>query len=323
LDVLQAHKNIAKLLSVETSFGGVKNRGVEDAIRSVRRAIASGARYFIKSDIKDFFTKIPRSLVLESIRKFASDIDERFLKLLRSAMETNLENLGDLGTDAELFPLGAEGAAQGSPLSPLMANLLLRDFDIALNGRGIFCVRFIDDFILLGANESHLLRAFANAQRILAQYGMEAYDPLVDTEKATRGETDRGFDFLGCHISRGFVSPSNSSRNKLIESVRETLRDAASELKGIASGTLGNNSRTHALAQTFVELDWRICGWRDAFKFCNSSQALEAQDNKITGLIEEFFQNALTLLQGQPARIRRCILGVGLLAARPRTRKAA
>lgn len=325
LDVLQADQNIANVLNIETSFGGIKDRSVEGAIRAVRTAIESGGKYFIKSDIRDFFTKIPRGLVLDSIKKTAADIDDEFLKLLRSAMETNLENLDELGAASDLFPTGASGVAQGSSLSPFMGNLLLKNFDSNLNCRGIHCVRFIDDFVLLGGNPSHLRKAFSSAQKMLAEFGMDAYDPVYDHEKATMGETDKGFDFLGCHVSRGWTQPSSRSRQRLIESVEETLRAALAEIRASASGKPRRASaHTHAFAQNLTELDHRIQGWREAFKFCNCPQAMEAVDRKIDILIESFCKSALDLRRGQPIYVQRCTLGVGLLAERrARTNAAA
>lgn len=109
------------------------------------------------------------------------------MNLFERATETSLVNLTRLGDDTALFPLGAEGVAQGSPLSPLIGNILLRKFDAKMNGRGIVCVRYIDDFVLLGPNPSALNKAFANAQAELSRFGMTAYDPATNTEKASLG----------------------------------------------------------------------------------------------------------------------------------------
>ena len=52
------------------------------------------------------------------------------------------------------FQSGDIGVAQGNSLSPLLGNLLLKDFDSAMNSLpNIRCIRFIDDFIILGPNK--------------------------------------------------------------------------------------------------------------------------------------------------------------------------
>jgi RNA-directed DNA polymerase len=80
LDVLQALRPIGEILSTRTSIGGLKNRGREHAMSLVREATNNGARYFIRSDIEGFFTKIPRADVLSFIAQFISDLD--FLGLM-------------------------------------------------------------------------------------------------------------------------------------------------------------------------------------------------------------------------------------------------
>ena len=145
------------------------------------------------------------------------------MTLFECATETTLANLAHLGDDGALFPLGAEGVAQGSPLSPLIGNILLRAFDVKMNGRGVVCVRYIDDFVLLGPSPSALNKTFANAQAELSRFGMTAYDPAANTEKASLGKVDDGFQFLGCHIKPGLVQPCRSARQSVLQGVDETL----------------------------------------------------------------------------------------------------
>ena len=92
-----------------------------------------------------------------------------FLELFERATQTTLANLAHLGEDAGLFPVADKGVAQGSPLSPLIGNILLREFDANMNGRGIVCVRYVDDFVMLGPSPSILMKAFARAQAELGR----------------------------------------------------------------------------------------------------------------------------------------------------------
>jgi RNA-directed DNA polymerase len=322
LDVLQREPNILRVLQTPTSFGGIKGRGVEDAARAVSEAKRSGAKYFIKSDIKDFFTKIPRSFVLEEIRELAADADPAFLDLLAQGMETNLENLEELGDDAHLFPLGPEGVAQGSPLSALAGNILLQDFDATLNGRGITCVRFVDDFVILGREPSHVHKAFVNAQRLLSTFNMQAYNAIENPEKAKIGHVDQGFDFLGCHISRGWVLPSASNQNRLLNSLRERLREGRAELNAIARG-LPYRSQPRGFEQTLTDVRNVVRGWGDAYHFCNGYHALESFDRKISSEINGFVEFAYRLRIGAAPETRRCMVGVPLLVERHRKSVAA
>ena len=159
-----------------------------NAIQVLIDAINNGGKYFIRSDIKSFFTKIPKSAVLAKVRTVVDD--DEFFELVGEAMNTELGNLESLLADERaLFPLTDIGVAQGSSLSPLAGNILLSDFDIAMNQRDIVCLRYIDDFIILGPTQKAVNAAFKRALKLLSVHGLEAYDPHMTPEKAETGGT--------------------------------------------------------------------------------------------------------------------------------------
>ena len=152
LDCLQTRSPFVQRVNNQpTSVGGVPNRSVPHGLKLIRDAFAGGKTFYIRSDISGFFDHIPRKYVLG---KLASEIDDtRFFEVLSAATSVVLANEAALGEDRHVFPTTDEGIAQGSPLSPLFGNILLHDFDVRLNGRGIVCIRFIDDFVLLADNK--------------------------------------------------------------------------------------------------------------------------------------------------------------------------
>ena len=74
---------------------------------------------------------------------------------------------------------------------------LLEDFDRKLNGRGITCIRYIDDFLILGSDIRKVKAAFKSGLSILSHYGLTAYDPKLAEGKADQGEVWLGLEFLG------------------------------------------------------------------------------------------------------------------------------
>jgi RNA-directed DNA polymerase len=135
LDCLQNHSNFVKrVINQPSSVGGVPNRSVPHGLKLIRDAFAEGKAYYVRSDISGFFDNIPRGAVL---RKIAADIeDERFLEVLSAATTVVLANESALGENRKIFPVD-QGVAQGSPLSPLFGNILLNEFDLKLNDRGM------------------------------------------------------------------------------------------------------------------------------------------------------------------------------------------
>lgn len=315
LDVLQRERGIQEILSTPTSYGGIKERGVELAVRAVSKAIDEGARYFLRSDIEGFFTKVPRSLVLNEVAQYINDTD--FLELLRRATDTELSNLDRLGEDVDLFPLDEVGVAQGSPLSPLMGNIFLKDFDRDMNGRRITCIRYIDDFILLGPTPSKVRKAFESAQRKLSAFEMRAYDPRSEKGKAEEGSVNDGFTFLGCQVNRGkLVQPSVEARKKLLQKVRATLREGRKGIRVAASGRSEGLPRKR-YAQALVDVDNIVRGWGHSFSFCTGRLVFRDLDRKIDDMISEFFGFAKSQSSGKGPEIRRRVLGIQLLADTP------
>ena len=153
LDVLQDADDLAQvqeILATPTSIGGIRGRGVEHAIKLIEEAYISGDANFVAgSDISGFFTKISQPQVVDFIGSQTDDSE--FIDLFARALRVDLVNGSEMAPeDLKMFPTDDVGVAQGCPLSALAGNVALRSFDRDLNGRGIICVRYIDDFILLG-----------------------------------------------------------------------------------------------------------------------------------------------------------------------------
>jgi hypothetical protein len=165
--------SIVQIMETRTSVGGIRERGVPHGLALIDQAIREGHHWFIRSDIQNFFTCIPLSDVNNFVRKSVSD--QQFADLFESALATTLMNRLELEERQHflLFPDSETGVAQGSALSALAGNIALRHFDQQMNGREIVCVRYIDDFILLGKSQVKVRAAFASAQKLLARMEMD------------------------------------------------------------------------------------------------------------------------------------------------------
>ena len=213
-----------------TSYGGIrgKEHRVREALETAYRTVSNGAKFFIRSDIQGFFTKIPRPVVISQIAAHIQD--KQFLDLLEAATTVELNNLDQLKSMAELFPIYEIGVAQGCCLSPLMGNILLYEFDQIMNTNGIVTLRYIDDFIIFAEDERTGRQAFRKAKKLLSKYRLSVYDPAIDHEKAEQGQTTKGFTFLGCDILPGFIRPSKKAQKRLLNKVQELLKKSADTL---------------------------------------------------------------------------------------------
>lgn len=306
-------KYVQTVFAVPTSYGGIPNKRVSMAISAAKESMQAGAKYHIRSDIPDFFTKINKTRVVESLAKHVICADT--IKLFENALQTDLGNLDALRRQRieELFPIGVQGVAQGSPLSPLVANIYLYEFDLKMNSKGITCLRYIDDFLLLGQNSQAVDSAFKVARKELNELSLDAYCPSAAPEKASRGPATKGIDFLGCTISPGLVQPSRKTRSKFRERVRSDLEVSIRMMKAGAKGGITNSLGTYSGA--LQNLDRVILGWGKAFSFCHTSaQWAHSIDNDISEALKQFEREISQLLNASDQVTQRRIRGVRLLS---------
>ncbi len=285
LQVLQSEEGIRKHLHVSTSFGGIEDRGVKDALKLIALKISKGAEYFVRSDIKSFFTKIPKEEVLEIIFKSISVRDEHFENLLSNAIRTELENLDSLGEKASLFPLDDTGVAQGSCLSPLLGNIFLSEFDSISNSDDVTCIRFVDDYVILGPDLKSVKAKLLKGKDHLNQRGLEIYDPFGSSEKGKNGKVLGGFEFLGCDISPGRISPSTKSIENLKEKVQQRISKSF------------HPTQNTTYAETLNGLKNTVYGWGNSYSFCNNQNLISSLDKWLINEIVRFHKNYIKNLE--------------------------
>ncbi len=266
--------------SVPSSYG---TKGAPAAIEEAYRLIISGEfSFFIRSDIVGFFTRIPRARPLGTIAESISD--QAFLSLLREATNSELENLEAIGEDADLFPDEEYGVAQGCALSSLLGDILLAKFDHEMNARGVRCLRYVDDFLILGPNEKYTKKAFANAQVLLNEFGLRAYDPFTDSEKADFGRAQHGFEFLGCEIRPGIVRPTKKKKQRLLEDLEELFDDSyAAMANPPALPRFGG-----ALVPTLAIVNRKLQAWGNQYQFCADRGGFEVLDEKVDAMLSKY-----------------------------------
>jgi ribonuclease HI/retron-type reverse transcriptase len=314
LDCLQGRSQYIKsVITQPTSVGGVPGRSVPHGLKLVRDAFESGKKVFIRSDISGFFDNIPR---LDVIEKLAKEIDDpRFIDTLLAATAVTLKNEELLGEVRRVFPTNEEGVAQGSPLSPLFGNILLFDFDKKFNDRGVICVRFIDDFLLLAESETKVQKAFISAKTSLEALGLKCHDPCAQNanrDKASSGRAEDGFVFLGYHIQPGLFQPSQAARKNLLHALDEHLTFGRTVIEEVCEGQ-GEFASRQRYAQTLVLIDKVIKGWGNAFAYSSAPDRGESLDLQIDKKLDSFRNWFASKISGLDWCMRRRVGGVSLL----------
>lgn len=181
----------------DSSFAYRPGRGVLDAVRRVAALRREGFGWVVDGDIRRYFENIPHDALMDRVEAITGD--DALLDLI--------------GQWLEWYAPGGVGVPQGSPLSPLLANIYLDGVDEAMSGRGIRLVRYADDFLVLTKTEASATGAMERIAAILAEHGLE-----LNAEKSRVVSFEQGFRFLG-HL---FV------RSMLVKEIADDAPDDAS-----------------------------------------------------------------------------------------------
>ena len=193
----------------DSSFAYRPGRSVMDAVARVAKHRRAGFRWVVDGDITRYFERVPHEALLQ--------------RLERSVQDTSLVDL--VATWLDHHNHAGLGLPQGSPLSPLLANLYLDDVDEAIEGRGLRLVRFADDFLILCRDEALALGARERIAALLAEHGLE-----LNAEKSRITSFDKGVRFLG-HL---FVKSMVVKEIPLDDMPAEDVVSAAEQLNAAA-----------------------------------------------------------------------------------------
>ena len=173
------------------SYGYRPGRSAKDAIERVREYAEEGYRYAVSLDLSRYFDTLNHERLLNRLRKEIKD--ERVIQIIKRYLKSGVMENG-------VVKETGEGSPQGGNLSPLLANIYLDEFDKEFERRGVPCVRYADDIVLLAKSE----RA---AKRILETSTTYLEDKLKLTvnrkkSKVTSVYAIQNFKFLGFALGR-------------------------------------------------------------------------------------------------------------------------
>ncbi len=173
------------------SIGFRPGRSREDAATMIKTAFREGFTHIVESDIAAFFDSIDWSILEEKIDNHLPQADSLARQLLHRIITTPL-------TINERIQQRSKGLLQGSPISPLLANLYLDSLDEEMEAKGFRLIRYADDFLILTRSRKEALTALEAVSAALAKLRLE-----LKMEKTRTGLLDDGFTFLGLSFSPG------------------------------------------------------------------------------------------------------------------------
>ena len=191
-----------RLLSNDT-IGFRKGFSTKKAAELLEEAIGEGYAYMVHTDIEDFFPSIDHRKLEACIRNVLPKADERMYRLLVQSITIPVL------IRQEQHPR-EKGIAQGSSLSPLLANLYLDAFDEYVSSLSVRIIRYADDMLILCKTEEEAKKVLDNSIHFLQEWGLR-----LQADKTSIGKTTDPFHFLGLSFDQGKLLEPDAKQQSL------------------------------------------------------------------------------------------------------------
>jgi group II intron reverse transcriptase/maturase len=219
----------------EHSYGFRPERSQAQAVEAARKIVAGGKPYVVDLDLSKFFDRIHHDRLIARLGQTIPD--KRILRLVGMILRSGILANG-------LVTPSTEGAVQGSPLSPLLSNIVLDELDKELERRGLEFCRFADDCNIFVRTPKAAERVMAN----ISGYIEKRLKLVVNQEKSQVARSER-VKFLGMTIVGDTIAISHKA-----------LQTAMAKVKGLTP------RGTHQTLEKSIEQinSWYV-GWSGYF----------------------------------------------------------
>ncbi len=260
-----------------SNFGFREKKNQHQAIAHVRKAVVDGHEWCASIDLKSFFDEIPHDLILKLIRRKIRD--ERLITLIARALKAGVIVDGT-------FQKSIKGCPQGSPVSPILSNIVLNELDHELERRGHRYCRWADDFLIFLKSPRAARRVMDSITEFL-EVGLR----LPVNRQKSQVAPVKDVEFLGFQILREKIRVSMKARKRFKDKVRLLTR----------------RNNPYSMSQVIQKLNEYLRGWISYFRV--------QEFRKLLRSLDEFTRSRLRSMQlkkwKKPRKFQRMMIRAG------------
>lgn len=239
------------------SYAYRPGRGTKMAIEKVREYAQEGYVYAAQIDLSKYFDTLNHDRLLNVLRRTVHD--KRLIALIKKFLKSGVMENG-------VCRPTEEGSPQGGPLSPILSNIYLDDFDKEMERRGVKFVRYADDICLLAKSERAAKRQLDSASRYLVNKLKLTVNPTKS--KVTRVNS-KEFKFVG------FLLGWDSKNEEMYIRVHpKAVKKAEDKLR-----ILTRRNRGKRVRDVMDEVAQYTRGWINAFSVARMKSLLRRWDS--------------------------------------------
>ncbi len=209
----------------------------QQAVVKVNDALFRGRPEVVDADLADYFGSIPHAELLKSVARRI--VDRRVLHLIKQWLVCPVEESDKRGRKTRTTEAkdNGRGIPQGSPISPLLANIYMRRFVLAWKKLGLErslgsrIVTYADDLVIL-CKKGKAAEALLKLREIMGKLKLTVNEEKTRVCKVPEGE----FDFLGYTFGRIYSArtgqanlgyrPSKKSVKRMVDKIHALTAEA-------------------------------------------------------------------------------------------------